>query len=44
MLTSPTTSIGWTSAASMFQSVVGCIMILTANAIVRKFDKASALI
>ena len=44
MLTSPTTSIGWTSAASMFQSVVGCIMILTANAVVRKFDKASALI
>ena len=44
MLMSPTTSIGWTSAASMFQSVVGCIMILTANAVVRKFDKASALI
>ena len=44
MLMSPTTSIGWTSAASMFQSVVGCIMILSANAIVRKFDKASALI
>ena len=44
MLNSATTSIGKTSAASMFQAVVGCITILTANAIVRKVDKSSALI
>ena len=44
MLTSAAVSLGKTSAASMFQSVVGCITILTANAIVRKVDKASALI
>ena len=44
MLTSASVSLGKTSAASMFQSVVGCITILTANAIVRKVDKASALI
>lgn len=44
MLTSNSVTIGQTSAASMFQAVVGCITILTANAIVRKFDKASALI
>ena len=44
MLNSATTSIGKTSAASMFQAVVGCITILSANAIVRKVDKSSALI
>ena len=44
MLNSATTSIGKTSAASMFQAVVGCCTILTANAIVRKVDKSSALI
>lgn len=44
MLNNAATSIGKTSAASMFQSVVGCITILTANAIVRKVDKSSALI
>lgn len=44
MLTSSSVTLGQTSAASMFQSVVGCITILTANAIVRKFDKSSALI
>lgn len=38
------TSMGRSAAASIFQSVVGCITILTANAIVRKVDKASALI
>lgn len=38
------TPIGKTAAASMFQSVVGCITILTANGIVRKLDKSSALI
>ena len=44
MLTSPSVTLGQTSAASMFQAVVGCITILSANAIVRKFDKSSALI
>lgn len=44
MLNSSSVTIGQTSAASMFQAVVGCITILTANAIVRKLDKASALI
>lgn len=44
MLNSATTSLGKTSAASMFQAVVGCCTILTANAIVRKVDKGSALI
>lgn len=44
MLQSATTSLGKTTAASLFQSVIGCITILTANAIVRKVDKSSALI
>lgn len=44
MLTNANTTLGQTSAASLFQSVIGCIMILTANAVVRKVDKASALI
>ena len=44
MLNSPSVTIGQTSAASMFQAVVGCITILSANAIVRKFDRSSALI
>ena len=38
------TKLGQNAAASMFQSVIGCITILTANAIVRKVDKSSALI
>ncbi len=44
MLTSSSVTLGQTSAASTFQAVVGCIMILSANAVVRKFDKSSALI
>ncbi len=36
--------LGQNAAASMFQSIIGCITILTANAIVRKIDKSSALI
>lgn len=44
MLTSGTIGLGKTTAASLFQAVVGCITILTANAIVRKYDRASALI
>ena len=38
------TKLGQNAAASMFQSVIGCITILSANAIVRKVDKSSALI
>ena len=44
MLTSNTVSLGKTTAASLFQSVVGCLTILAANAIVRKVDRDSALI
>lgn len=44
MLTSQAVSLGKTAAASLFQSVIGCIMILTANAVVRKVDSNSALI
>ena len=44
MLTSGTVSLGKTAAASLFQAVVGCITILSANAIVRKVDRSSALI
>ena len=44
MLTSGTVSIGKTSAASVFKSVVGCCMILSANAVVRKVDPDSAMI
>ena len=44
MLTSGSVSIGKTSAASVFKSVIGCIMILTANGIVRKVDPDSAMI
>ena len=41
-----TTSVklGQNAAASMFQAIIGCVTILTANAIVRKVDKNSALI
>ena len=44
MLTSGAVSIGKTSAASVFKSVIGCFMILTANGIVRKVDPDSAMI
>lgn len=44
MLNSQSVTLGKTAAASLFQSVVGCITILTANAIVRKVDRSSALI
>ena len=44
MLVNGSTSLGKTAAASLFQSVIGCITILIANGIVRKVDKASALI
>lgn len=44
MLQSPATSMGQTTAASLFQSAVGCVTILVANGIVRKVDRSSALI
>lgn len=44
MLVNGATSLGKTAAASLFQSVIGCITILIANGIVRKVDRASALI
>lgn len=44
MLNSAATTMGQTTAASLFQSVIGCGMILCANAIVRKVDESSALI
>lgn len=43
-MVSTSTKLGQNAAASMFQSIVGCVTILTANAIVRKIDKSSALI
>lgn len=44
MLNAMSVPMGRTVAASVFQSVVGCITILIANGIVRKVDKSSALI
>ena len=44
MLTSGSVSIGKTSAASVFKSVIGCIMILSANGVVRLVDPDSAMI
>ena len=44
MLTSGAVSLGKTSAASAFKSVIGCAMILGANAVVRKVDPDSAMI
>ena len=35
--------IGMTTAAGMFQSVVGCVMVVAVNLIVRRIDKDSAL-
>jgi len=39
-----TSTTGMASAAAFVQSVAGCITILTANAIVRKIDRESAMI
>ena len=36
-------SIGMSSAAAFFQSVVGCLMIVASNMVIRKVDKESAL-
>lgn len=38
-----TNNIGMSSAAGVYQSVVGFILVMTANGIVRKVDKDSAL-
>lgn len=38
-----TNNLSASSAASFLQSVVGCALVVTVNAIVRKFDKESAL-
>lgn len=38
-----TNNIGMSSAAGVYQSVVGFVLVMTANAIVRKVDKDSAL-
>lgn len=38
------TNVGMSSAAAFLQSVLGCITILTANAVVKKVDEESALI
>ena len=39
-----TSTTGMSAAAAFVQSVAGCITILTANAIVRKIDRESAMI
>lgn len=39
-----TSTTGMSAAAAFIQSVAGCVTILTANAIVRKVDKESAMI
>lgn len=36
-------NVGMTAAASLYQAVVGCITVFTANAVVRKIDKDQAL-
>lgn len=38
-----TGDIGMASAAGLYQSVVGCVLLVSTNAIVRKFDDSSAL-
>ncbi len=38
-----TNNIGMSSAAGVYQSIVGCILVLTANLIVRKIDSDSSL-
>lgn len=40
---SGTGDIGMASAAGLYQSVIGCILVVTTNLIVRKIDKESAL-
>ena len=38
-----TNNIGMSSAAGVYQSIVGCILVLTANLIVRRIDSESSL-
>ncbi|MDE6852548.1 MAG: ABC transporter permease subunit [Lachnospiraceae bacterium] len=38
-----TNNIGMSSAAGVYQSIVGCILVITANLIVRKIDSESSL-
>lgn len=38
-----TNNIGMSSAAGVYQSIIGCILVLTANMIVRKIDSESSL-
>ena len=38
-----TSNIGMSAAAGVYQSVVGCILVITANKLVSKFDEDSAL-
>ena len=38
-----TNNIGMSSAAGVFQSIVGFVVVITANGIVRKIDKESSL-
>jgi putative aldouronate transport system permease protein len=38
-----TNNIGMSSAAGLYQAVIGCITVFTANFIVRKIDKEKAL-
>ena len=38
-----TNNIGMSSAAGVYQSIVGCILVLAANMIVRKIDSESSL-
>ena len=44
MLVGGTTTIGRTSATSFFKSVLSCILVLSANGIVRKIEPDSAMI
>ena len=38
-----TGDIGMAAAAGLYQSVVGCVLLIAANAVVRKLDDSSAL-
>ena len=44
MLTDGTVPLGKSSATSFFKSVISCVMVLSANAIVRKIEPESAMI
>ena len=44
MITGASVGLGKTSATSFFKSVISCVMVLSANAIVRKIEPESAMI